>query len=89
MSKLINSNFNKSNAKIFQIDQSYFESQMFEYFQNSFSKSNEQVDVKESSERKKSISNSTLDHKTIKTDFESDKFNFCKHVIKKNVVSIK
>ena len=29
MSKLIESNFNKSNAKIFQIDQNRFESQMF------------------------------------------------------------
>ena len=54
-------------------------------FQNSFSKSNEQVDVKELNERKKSISSFTFDHRTKKPDFANDKADFCKHVITKNV----
>ena len=48
-------------------------------------KSNEQVDVKESNERKKSISSFTLDHKIKRTNFENDKFDFCEYVITKNI----
>ena len=50
-----------------------------------FSKSNKQVNVKESIERKKSISSSMFHYETEKTDFENDKFDFYQHFIIKNI----